>query len=470
MRSFTENEQAVIRQLAVWRQGKPAPMEDFLVENVFTEQSPLAVIIQTQRHYAVLYHVPPKAQERPRQTDRQFFELLALLAYLRGNGYITLYGSSRQTDRKSLYYLHASFDNPRIEANTIYLNDAGDFTNHPEIILGKNHHMRFKGTLLDGDLYDLVLNNMTGILCVSQGLLELLAIPAPEKESGATPPPALPVKDVRRFNGYRAAATAAILCALLAIFGYAGFLANATIKSVATAVDSLRSQQEELIKRIPIPQQNPGNKETSSSITEYYGVDISRWNGDFSREIDQIPRLSFAISKATEGLTLRDAQFANNRKLLRDRGITHGGYHLFRQDDDPIAQVNFYLATMGSIAEDEIAPVVDVENASLSQHETTDPAPLQVNLLTMLRTLEAKTGRSPILYTDLAFAQKYLGSADFAHYRLWLAEYTSGQPPRVPDAWRASGYFVWQKSASYKVGSSEFDLDIYRGDKAALIR
>lgn len=468
MRSFTDNEMAVIRQLAVWRQGKPAPMEQFLVENIFTAQSPQAVIIQTHRQYAVLYHVPQKAQERPCPTDRQFFELLALLAWLRGNGYITLYGGSRKTDRKSLYYLHASFDNPRIEANTIYLNDAGDFTNHPEIILGKNHVMRFKGTLLDGDLYDLVLNNMTGILCVSQGLLELLARPAPEKEPGTTPAPH-PVQDVRRFNGYTAAVAAAMLCTLLAIFGYVGLRANATIRSFATAVDGLRSQQEELIKRIPMPQQKPANTETSSSTTEYYGVDVSRWNGDFSREIDQIPKLSFAISKATEGVTLRDDQFANNRKLLRDRGVTHGGYHLFRQDDDPVAQVSFYLAAVGPIAEDEIAPVVDVENASLSQHTTTEPSQFQANLLLMLSTLEAKTGRSPILYTDLAFAQKYLGRAEFSHYRLWLAEYTPGQPV-IPDVWRGSGYFVWQKSASYKVGSSEFDLDIYRGDKAALIR
>jgi len=86
-----------------------------------------------------------------------------------------------------------------------------------------------------------------------------------------------------------------------------------------------------------------------------------------------------------------------------------------------------------------------------------------------LKTLEARTHRSPILYTNFSFARKYFGSAEFAHYRLWLAEYTSAEP-EVPEVWRSSGYFIWQKSASYKVGSSEFDLDVFRGSKTELIR
>jgi lysozyme len=465
MRLFTENEMTVIRQLAVWRQGKPGPMEEFLVESVFTAQSPQAVIIQPQRRHAVLYHTPATAQEKPRETDRQFFELLALLAYLRSNGYITVHGGSRRADRKSLYYLHASFDNPRIEGNTIYLNDAGDFTNHPEVILGKNHHLRFKGTLLEGDLYELVLNNLTGTLCVSQGLLELIGsrVPEPEKPAAAAKHP------VRRSEWYKVSAAVAVVCTHT-LLGYVGLRVHAIISGVSTSLEGLRSQQAELVKKIPAPPpQKAADAEISSVKPEYYGVDISRWNGDFSREIDHIPQLSFAISKATEGLTLRDDQFTINRQLLRARGIAHGGYHLFRQGDDPLAQAAFYLATVGAIADGEIAPVVDVEDASLSQHEATDPSALQLNVLSMLKELQARTGRSPILYTNLAFARKYLGNAEFGQYRLWLAEYTSGQP-EIPDVWRASGYFVWQKSASYKVGSSEIDLDVYRGNRAELIR
>jgi len=250
---------------------------------------------------------------------------------------------------------------------------------------------------------------------------------------------------------------------------------HALIGHVATSVESLRSQQEDLSRRIPLRAQSdpppppPVVAAVPGVAQQYYGVDVSRWNGNFADEIDRIPRLAFAIGKATEGLTLRDDHFQENRTLLRTRGIAHGGYHLFHQDDDPTGQAQFYLDTVGTIADGDIAPVIDVEDASLSKQGPPDPVPLQSNLLSMLRTLEARTGRSPILYTNLEFAQKYLGSAQLSHYRLWLAEYTLDEP-RVPDAWRAAGYFIWQKSASYKVGSAEFDLDVFRGSWTELLR
>lgn len=456
MRSFTESEQTVIRQLATWRQGQPGPMEDFLVQHVFTAQSSRALIVQTQRRYAVLYHGGAGAgASKPGDTDRPFFELLALLAYLRSNGYITVYNGSRREDRKTLYYLHASFDNPRVEGNTIYLNNAGDFTNHPEVILDKSHTLKFKGTLLDADLYDLVLGNMTGTVCVSQGLLELLG-------------PRRRPRGLRRVEWHKVA-VGALVCSH-SIFSYISFRAHETIGRVATSVEGLRSQQEELTRKIPLAPPKSGNAPAPAGAKqEYYGVDISRWNGNFSQEIDHIPRLSFAISKATEGLTLRDEQFQNNRKLLQARGVAHGGYHLFRQGDDPVAQAEFFLTTVQPIARDDIAPVVDVEDASLPEHSPTDASLLQAGVLLMLRTLEARTGRIPILYTNLEFAKKYLVSAEFAHYRLWLAEYTAGEP-EIPNAWRSAGYFIWQKSATYKVGASEFDLDVYLGDKTELTR
>ena len=456
MRSFTESEKAVIRQLATWRQGQPGPMEEFLVQHVFTAQSPRGVIIQTQRRYAVLYHGAAGAGPgKPSDTGRPFFELLALLAYLRGNGYITLYNNPRREERKTLYYLHASFDNPRVEGNTIILNNAGDFTNHPEVILDKSHTLKFKGALLDADVYDLVLGNMTGTVCVSQGLLELLG------------PPRRP-RGLRGVEWHKVA-VAALVCSH-SIFGYVGLRAHAAINRVATSVDGLRSQQEELAKKIPAAPPAAANAAAPAGTKqEYYGVDISRWNGNFSQEIDRIPQLSFAISKATEGLTLRDDRFQTNRKLLQTRGVAHGGYHLFRQDDDPVAQAEFFLSTVAPIAQGDISPVVDVEDASLTQHPQTGESSLEAGVLLMLKTLEARTGRSPILYTNLEFAQKYFASAEFAHYRLWLAEYTAGQP-EIPNAWRSSGYFIWQKSASYKVGASQLDLDVYQGDRTELTR
>jgi lysozyme len=508
MRLFTAAERAVIRKLAVWNRGKAGLMEEFLAHNIFTADSPQALIIQPQRRYAVLYHAPVASRAKQDELERHFYELLALLAYLRGNGYITFAGQARNGDGRSLYYLHASFDKPRVENNIVVLNDAGDHTRHPDVILDKGGAIRFKGTLLEGDVYQLIISNMTGTVCISQALLVLIAPRVSEVISSAAAPVdgsvSVPAEDARhvpaqlpapapmaappptprgepgeastshsrnyfkKSEWYKAAA-ALVLVSTHAVVSYVGFRVSAIIADFTASVESLRSQQEELTKKIAAPKQKPVSAEVATDVAEYYGVDISRWNGDFSGEIDRIPKLSFAISKATEGVTLRDDRFQTNRKLLRARGISQGGYHVFHQDDDPVAQADFYLATVGPLASDDISPVVDVEDASLSQQSSTDPVTLQAKVLSLLKTLEARTGRGPILYTNFAFAHKYLGNGEFAHYRLWLAEYTS-EPPEIPEVWRSSGYFIWQKSASYRVGSSEFDLDIFRGSKTELIR
>jgi lysozyme len=512
MRLFTAAERVVIRQLAVWNRGKAGLMEEFLAKHVFTAESSQAVIIQPLRRYAVLYHAPVASQAKQDELERHFYELLALLSYLRGSGYITLTSGSRKADGKSLYYLHASFDSPRVENDTIVLNGAGDYTKHPDAILDKNGAVRFKGTLLEGDRYDLVSSNMTGTVCVSQALLGLIAPRVPEAKPGSgafsteqtqtqtqtqtpapapapapipapapmstcatVPPPAateettVRLKKARKKSEWYKAAAALVVVSTHAAVSYVGIRVHSIIADFTASVEGLRSQQEELTKKIAVPPQKQGAAEISTGESEYYGVDISRWNGEFSGEIDRIPKLSFAISKATEGVTLRDDQFQTNRRLLRARGIAQGGYHVFRQDDDPVAQAEFYLATVGSIAADDISPVVDVEDASLAPQSLTDPVPLQMNVLLMLKTLESRTGRSPILYTNFAFARQYLGNVAFSHYRLWLAEYTA-EKPEVPDVWRSAGYFIWQKSASYKVGSSEFDLDVFRGSRTELLR
>ena len=490
MRLFTAAERSVIRKLAVWNRGKAGLIEEFLAHNIFTADSPQALIIQPQRRYAVLYHAPVASQAKQDELERHFYELLALLAYLRGNGYITLAGEARNGDGKSLYYLHASFDKPRVENNVVFLNDAGDHTRHPDVILDKSGAVRFKGTLLEGDVYQLIITNMTGTVCISQALLGLIAPRVTEVIPGTAAPvdgpvsvPAEAAKQVpaqlpapaphsrnyfKKSEWYKAAA-ALVVVSTHAVVSYVGFRVHAIMADFTASVESLRSQQEELTRKISVPQQKPVSVEVTTDVAEYYGVDISRWNGDFSGEIDRIPKLSFAISKATEGVTLHDDRFQSNRKLLRARGISQGGYHVFHQDDDPVAQADFYLATVGPLASDDISPVVDVEDASLSQKSPTDPVTLQAKVLSMLKTLEARTGRGPILYTNFAFAHKYLGNAEFARYRLWLAEYTS-EPPEIPEVWRSAGYFIWQKSASYRVGSSEFDLDIFRGSKTELIR
>jgi lysozyme len=485
MRALTPNEKALIHELVLWRQGKPGPMEAFLVQKYFTEEHPQAVIIQTQRKYAVLYHAAGLGDDDQATLERNFFEMIGLISYLRTSGFITLFRGAR-TKESGLYYLHATFDKPRVEGTTIHLNAAGDFSTNPEVIFDKEHVVRFKGSMLEGEIYDLILGSLTGTLCVSQALLELVGACSPSTPKLEEPAPKPQVKRtvVAQRAGDRkrpllmAAAFALVTSGLLGALVLHARAASAALMSMTRTLEALRTDHKVLASKLATLGPAQGKLDASipaaaSPATppeeEHHGVDVSRWNGDFALDIDRIPGLSFAIVKATEGVTLKDQALGSNRKLLRDRGVPHGYYHFYRQEDDPVAQADFFIATIGELEAGDIAPVLDVEWSSLPRGETVDPARLQVNVLRLLRALEAKTGRRPIVYTGYAFAQTYLTDPAFGAYRLWLAEYSAGAP-KVPHAWRNAGYFIWQKSPDYEIGRAKLDLDVYRGSVADLIR
>jgi lysozyme len=442
--------------------------------------------------------------------------MVALLCHLRTTGLLVVLDTQRKPG--TLHYLHASFDRPEVEGQTIRLNERGDYTNHPESILDKRQQVLFKGNVLEGETYELVARSFTGTVCVSEALHALIAswdVPGRETlQPAATEVEPLPRRSPRRT--WRAVLFATTTLALGSTLSYLCAHARSSDVALAAVAASMQAsvrEQAELRQTVaqrpaaaaptaadtaakpaesaeaPGSQLEPEQRDTHkppslplhvvptssanakppSLLTPFYGIDISHWNGDFAREIDQIPALAFAISKATEGTRLRDSQFARNRELLRKRKIAHGSYHFFLQSEDAAAQADFFLATIGAVAPDDIAPVLDVEDESLPRGVETEVMHVQVSVLLLLRTLATKTGRHPILYTNYAFAQRYFRNPAFADYRLWLAEYSSA-PPRVPDTWRAAGFFIWQKTGSHRVGSSEVDLDVFFGSKQQLLK
>ena len=527
MRMFTESERALVKALAAWRDGQPYDMEEFLTAHVFVRESEQAVIIQTQRRCAVLYHAARISPEQRRIDERRFFEMVALLCYLRTTGLLVVLNTQRKPG--TLHYLHASFDRPEVEGQTIKLNERGDYTSHPESILDQRQQVLFKGNVLEGETYELVTRSLTGTTCVSEALHALIA--SWDSPSSETLQPAvsevepLPLPSPRRTWRAVLLGTTAIALGITLTYLCARARSNdVALAAVGASMQALLREQSEVLHAVvqraavtmPVadgappsasppetdtaakpaesaeaPRSRPApethaphkppsiplpvmttptaNAKTLSLPSPFYGVDISHWNGDFAREIDQLPALAFAISKATEGTRLRDSQFARNRELLRKRKIAHGSYHFFLQSEDAVAQADFFLATIGAVAPDDIAPVLDVEDESLPRGAEPEVMHVQVSVLLLLRTLATKTGRHPILYTNYAFAQRYFRNPAFADYRLWLAEYTSA-PPRVPDTWRTAGFFIWQKTGTHRVGSSEVDLDVFFGSKQQLLK
>ena len=198
------------------------------------------------------------------------------------------------------------------------------------------------------------------------------------------------------------------------------------------------------------------------------GIDISKFQGDEINTLSaQADGFSFVICKATEGRTYVDPNFKHNWEAIPKDGFIRGAYHFYRSADDPNAQAQLFLRTIGDLPENDLPPIVDVEGAGIDQSQSVEE--IQKDLLEFLQAIEAQTNRKPMIYTDLPTGNKYLAADEFSNFALWMAYYEDVDAPPLPKAWAASSWKFWQKSSSYQVDKMNNDFDVFNGDQAALL-
>ncbi|VAW65388.1 hypothetical protein MNBD_GAMMA11-2343 [hydrothermal vent metagenome] len=199
----------------------------------------------------------------------------------------------------------------------------------------------------------------------------------------------------------------------------------------------------------------------------HYGLDISHYQGNLIRELGSSNKLTFIICKATQGLDYIDPDFHKNWKNIKEKGFIRGAYHFYMAIDDPVVQAEHFAELINDIDDNDISPIVDIEQSSLSKN--TDKTKIQLDLLMFLDALESKFSRKPLIYTNYTFAQEYLNNPELSEYKLWLAEYSGRGEPLIPEIWEKTGYKIWQKSNSHTIDSIETDFDVYIGSKQGLV-
>ncbi|MFT4923982.1 MAG: lysozyme [Phenylobacterium sp.] len=190
------------------------------------------------------------------------------------------------------------------------------------------------------------------------------------------------------------------------------------------------------------------------STTPIQGIDVSHYQGTVHWSKVAADKLPFAIAKATGGETYTDPNFHNNWHGMRENGIIRGAYHFFYAGDDPVDQALNYLKTVGSFKKTDMPPLLDVE---ITDGVAADE--LLKRVLVWLAEVEKRTGRIPIVYSDVYFGQTYLTSPELAKYPLWIADY-SADVQGVPSPWQQKGWSLWQYSQSGKVDGIEGDVDM----------
>lgn len=220
----------------------------------------------------------------------------------------------------------------------------------------------------------------------------------------------------------------------------------------------------------PIASDHPSDKEAENEAHQSVfvpgdtarlpGIDVSHFQGKIDWNRVASAGITFAYSKATEGVTDVDARFATNQTAASTAGLAFGAYHFFEPNDDPVEQAKHFLS-IAQVGQGSLPPVVDVERAS----KTADVAAFSQSIEAWIKHVLDETGCQPLVYASPSFfTTNFNDTLTDAPY--WLAEYSSEPHPPSKD----STWTFWQHSQTGAVDgiSGAVDLDWFAGDEAGL--
>ena len=241
------------------------------------------------------------------------------------------------------------------------------------------------------------------------------------------------------------------------------------------------------------------------------GSDVSRWQHpndqpiDFKKMFDAGMR--FVIIKGSDAQEKADIEtmrwLVGDRNAAQAAGLYTGMYHfaympnttdkdyVIRDAKAQAQKVIWRLATLGGYNERDLPVALDLENNCVKRSSSGGCTKyLSRSLVTLwaetwLETVEAKTGRKPILYSYAQFLESAMTRSEkLRQYPLWLAHYginpadpisQPGQRPVIGcfvHSWStancSSQWQIWQYSScgigkKYGVPSSRLDLNVFRG-------
>lgn len=182
------------------------------------------------------------------------------------------------------------------------------------------------------------------------------------------------------------------------------------------------------------------------------GIDVSNHQGDVDVATAAECGVKFLFHKATEGVNYVDPFYGPNLERARSAGIVVGSYHFARPDlnPDPVAEANYFLAKVGTPRVGELL-ALDIESGD---------GALQAWVTVWLRTVEARVGFKPLLYSGDWFMRPHSleYNDDLKEYGLWLAAYRSSYPTAPPN-W--AFWAVWQYGTGPVPGvNGSCDLDV----------
>lgn len=200
------------------------------------------------------------------------------------------------------------------------------------------------------------------------------------------------------------------------------------------------------------------------------GVDVSKWQGaiDWSQVAEA--GIEYAFIRSSYGLTGVDSYFDANWAAAREAGVLRGSYHYFNPAYGGAEQARNMLAQFDDPADlGELPLVVDVEESGGAP----TPAVYASRVVDFVDTIEAETGRRPMIYTGGYFWDTYVASTALADLPVWVAHYfndrSTAHCPNTPNAWGAWAFWQHTEMASVSGISGGVDGDVFDGSYEALL-
>ncbi|WP_280354777.1 glycoside hydrolase family 25 protein [Nocardia otitidiscaviarum] len=200
-----------------------------------------------------------------------------------------------------------------------------------------------------------------------------------------------------------------------------------------------------------------------------HGPDVSSWQHPGGSGINWFAVRAaghpFAMVKATEGLSYVNPYFVPDSLIMRAAGVARGTYHFARPALPPEPQAVFYsTVVLGQNGPMDLPAVLDLEDSG-----GLPPAALVDWTHRYLNTVEALTGRPPIIYTGVHFWKTAMAnSTEFTRYPLWIADYRGNAEPEVPGGWPTWTFWQYTDSGSISGIPGPTDINVYSGAQGDL--
>lgn len=195
-----------------------------------------------------------------------------------------------------------------------------------------------------------------------------------------------------------------------------------------------------------------------------HGIDVSKWQKKIDWASVAASGKRFAFIKATEGGDHVDERFLENWHGARQAGIARSAYH-FMFWCRPADQQAAWFKQVVPRDPSALPPVLDVEwngESKVCPQKVSRAKALEM-IRTMLREMEAHTGKRPIIYTDITFHEEIL-EGEFLNYAHWIR--STAAEPHV--RYNNRTWTLWQYTTTGRVPGigGAVDRNVFYGSEA----